>query len=104
ISVADDAGDIAGRRERSDAQRSVGVLQQLSFQGGGVDVTVCVLGNHHDVGDRLAPGQLVGVVFKGPDEHDGAFVGRDCVVKVVSVVQVRGNPQSQDADQLVDGS
>jgi hypothetical protein len=42
------------------------------------------------------------MVFKGPDEHDGALVGRDRVAEVVPVVHVRGNPEPEDADQLGD--
>ena len=37
---------------------------------GEVDVAVGVLADRDDVGDRLAPGQLVGVVLVRPDEHD----------------------------------
>ena len=39
-------------------------------QLGLVDVAVGVLGDRHHVGDRLAPGQLVGVVLEGADEDD----------------------------------
>ena len=47
-----------------------------------VDVPVGVLGADHDVGDRLAPRQLVGVVLERADEDDRPLVGRDVVGEV----------------------
>ena len=70
--VADDAGDVAGRREGADLQRPVGVVDQLTLERGDVDVAVGVLRDDHDVGDRLAPRQLVGVVLERADEDDRA--------------------------------
>ena len=43
-----------------------------------VDVAVAVLGDRHDVADRLAPRQLVGVVLERADEHDRPLVGAGC--------------------------
>jgi len=88
----------------NEPMRPFGIRQQLLLELGGVDVPVGVLGDHHDIGDRLAPGQLVGMVLEGPDEHDGTFLGGDGVADVIAVVQARGKPDPEDADQLVDGS
>ena len=40
-----------------------------------VDVAVGVLADHHHLGDRLAPGQLVGVVLERPGEHHRPLPG-----------------------------
>ena len=68
-----------------------------------VDVTVGVLVDGDHVGDGLAPGQLVGVVLEGPDEHDRTLRRRNRSCQVVAVLEVGGDPQAEDADQLVDG-
>jgi hypothetical protein len=52
---------------------------QLAAQVGQVDVAVGVLADDHDVGDGLAPRQLVGVVFVRADEDDRPFPGGDLV-------------------------
>src|SRR5665647_2774155 len=44
------------------------------------------------------------MVFEGSGEHDGAQAGGDAVAEVIGVVQVGGDAQPQDADQLVDRS
>ena len=75
--VAEDPGDVGRRREGADEQRPVGELGQPRRQEGLVDVAVGVLGADHDVGDRLAPRQLVGVVLERADEHHGPLVGGD---------------------------
>ena len=75
---------------------------ELLREDGQVDVAVRVLGDGHDVADRLAPRQLVGVVLERADEHDRALVGRDVRRQVVAVVEVGGDAQVEDADQLVD--
>ena len=82
-----DAGDVAGRRERADTQRPGGVTHQFSLEHGDVDVAVGVLRDHHDIGDRLAPRQLVGMMLEGSEEHDRTLVGGDGLAEVVSVVQ-----------------
>jgi hypothetical protein len=45
---------------------------------GQVDVAVGVLADGHDVGDRLAPGDLVGVVLVGADEDDRPLLAGMC--------------------------
>ena len=97
--VADDPGHVAGGRERADPQRAVGVRGELRVQPVEVDVAVGVLRDHHDVGDRLAPGQLVGVVLVRADEHDRPPLRRDGLGRPVALVRC---PQAEDADQLVD--
>ena len=61
-----------------------------------------VLGDDHDVGDRLAPGQFVGVVLERADEHDRPLVCRDVRAQVVAVVELGRQAQPEDADELVD--
>ena len=78
------------------------VRDELRLELREVDVAVGVLGDRHDVGDRLAPGQLVGVVLERPDEHHRPLVGRDRAAEVVAVVEVGREAQVEDADQLVD--
>ncbi len=68
-----------------------------------VDVAVGVLADHHHLGDRLAPRQLVGVVLVRPDEHHRPLAGRDRSDEPVAVVQVGRDAQVEDADELVDG-
>ncbi len=67
-----------------------------------IDVAVGVLVDRDHVGDRLAPRQLVRVVLVGADEDDGPLVGRDLVAEMEAVVEVRRDPQAEDADQLGD--
>ena len=56
-------------------QRPVGVRHELRLQAAEVDAAVVVLRDGRDVGDRLAPGQLVGVVLVRADEHDRPLAG-----------------------------
>ena len=77
---------------------------ELFRQDRGVDVAVHVLGNHHDISDRLPPGQLVGMVLERPDEDHRAFTGGDGVAEMVTVFQCGRDAQPEDADQFVDGT
>ncbi len=74
VGVADDSGDVARRGERADLHRAIVVADEFRFQRRRVDVAVGVLRDDHDVGDRLAPRQLVGVVLERSDEHDRPLV------------------------------
>ena len=76
--------------------------EQLTFERGSVDVPVAALGGHHDVGERLAPRQFVGMVLDGPDEHDGLLLDGEGVVTVIPGVQARGTAQPEDTDQIVE--
>ena len=102
--VADDAGDVARRGERADLQRARGMADQLLFERAEVDVPVGVLADDDDVGDRLAPRQLVGVVFERADEHDRPLVWRDVSAEPVAVLERGRDAEAEDADQLVDGA
>ena len=75
---------------------------ELGLEGGEVDVAVGVLGDDDDVRDRLAPRQLVRMVLEGADEDHWALLRRDVRGEPVVVVERRREPQSEDADQLVD--
>ena len=66
-----------------------------------VDVAVRVLVDDDDVGDRLPPGELVGVVFVGPEEHHRPLRGRDRLGEPVAGGQPGREAQLQDGDQLV---
>jgi hypothetical protein len=101
--VGDDAGHVRGGREAADLQRAGGVAHQLALELGDVDVPVTVLANRHYLGDRLAPGQLVGVMLEGPDEHDRPFVGRNLCQQVIAGVEIGGQAQIEHLDQAVDG-
>ena len=100
--VAQDAGHVRGCRERADLQRPVDVLDERGLEPGEVDPAVVVLGDDDDVGQRLAPGQLVAVVLVGPDEHDRALGRRDRGAQVVPVVEVGRQPDLEAVDELVD--
>jgi hypothetical protein len=89
--VGEHAGDVGAGRERPDPQRPVGVAPQLPLQVGEVEAAA-VLGDGDHLGDRLPPGQLVGVVLEGADEHHRPRR------------RVGGQVQPQDAQQLVDGA
>jgi hypothetical protein len=58
-------------------------------------VPVGVLADGDDVGDRLAPGQLVGVVLEGADEDDRPLSRRDLLAQVVAVVEVARDAQAR---------
>ena len=102
--VGQDAGDVRGGREGTDAQRPVGVPDQLPLQLGQVDATVGVLVDGHDIRDGLAPRQLVGVVLVRADEHHRPLAGRDLVAQSVALVELGGQPQPEHIDELVDGT
>ncbi len=101
--VGDDAGDVRGRRERTDLHRSVGVIAEFLGEVLEIDMAVGRFTDGHDVGDRFSPRDLVGVVLERADEHDRALVGRNGVGDVPAVVEIRRDPQTEHADQLVDG-
>ena len=100
--VGDDPGDVGGGREAADLERPAGVTDQLLLQVAQVDVPVGVLVDDDHVGDRLAPGQLVGVVLVGPDEDDRPLRGRDPLREPVAVVEVGRDAQVEHVDQPVD--
>ena len=54
------------------------VALELAREVGLVDVAVGVLADVDDLGDRLAPRQLVGVVLERADEHDRALARAGC--------------------------
>ena len=67
-----------------------------------VDPAVPVLRDHDEVGQRLAPRQLIAVVLIGPDEHDRALGHRDRGTQVIAVIEVGRQPDLEAVDQLVD--
>ena len=65
---------------------------------------VGVFRNHDDVGDRFTPGEFVGMMLERSDEHDRSLACRNVLRQVEPVVEVGGQAQVHDADQLVDGA
>ncbi len=102
VGVADDAGDVGGRAERADLQRPVGELREPLAQVVQAHPAVGVLADGHDVGDRLAPRHLVGVVLVGADEDHRPLVARDLLAQVPAVLEGGRDAQPEHADQLVD--
>ena len=100
--VADDPGHVRGRRERADLQRPVGVGDELGLEPLEVDPPVVVLGDDDDVGQRLAPRQLVAVVLVRSDEHDRPLARRDQPGQVVAIVEVGRQADLEAVDELVD--
>ncbi len=102
--VGDDAGDVRRGREGADLEGAGGILLQSFSQDRQRDVPVEVLGDDDDVGDRLAPRQLVGVVLVGADEDDRPGLRRDVPAEVMGVLEGAGDAQAEDPDELVDGT
>ena len=82
----------------------VGVGRQLGFELPQVDVPVRIFRNRDHVGDRFAPRQLVGVVLERSDEDDRTVTARDVLRQIEPFVEIGGEPQVHDPDQLVDGT
>ena len=102
VRVGDDPGHVRRDREAPDLQRTARVANELLLEPLDVDAPVLVLGNHDDVGDRLPPGQLVGVVLVGPDEHDRPLRGGDPFAEPVAVVELGGQTQVEHLHHPVD--
>jgi hypothetical protein len=100
--VGEHTGDVRCGGEAPDEQRPVGVLGEPFGQLNEVDVAVGVLVDDDDVGDGLPPRQLVGVVLVGTQEHHRTFVHGDLLAQPVALVEARGNPELEDAHELVD--
>ncbi len=99
--VSEDAGDVGGGGKAADPQPAVCVADQLAFQVCQVDVAVAILADDHEVSDRLAPGQLVGVMLVRADEDHRPLGVRDAPGQLVPLVQPGRDAQFQDADELV---
>ena len=100
--VREDSGHVRRCGERPDLQRTRRVRDELGLEGGEVDVAVAVLGDDDDVGDRLAPRQLVRMVLEWADEDHGPLLRRNLRGQPVAIVERRRESQAEDADQLVD--
>src|SRR5690349_5249826 len=87
-----------GRPGGMPPQRPAYVPVQLAAQVGQVDMAVSVLADDHDVGDGLAPRQLVGVLLVRADEDYRPFGLRDTAGQLVPLVQPGRDAQFQDAD------
>jgi len=88
-----DAGHVRGGREAADPERTRRVARELAFEVTQVDAAVLVLVDHDDLGNRLAPRQLVRVVLVGTDEDDRTLARRDARLQGVAVVEVRGQAE-----------
>lgn len=67
-----------------------------------IDVAVAILADHDDIRERLAPRQLVGLVFFRAEEHDRPLRGGNALAQLVAVLQLRGDAQAQEADPFVE--
>ena len=102
VGVGLDAGDVGGGREAPDAHRARLEIDELLLQVGEIDPAVGVFVDHHHIGDRLPPRQLVGVMLVGADKHHRPLVLRDLLEKAVTGVEVCRDADVQNIDQLVD--
>ena len=100
VGVGEHAGDVGGGAEAADEQRAVRVVGEPLLQLVEVDVAVRVLVDHDDVGDRLPPGELVGVVFVGSEEHHRPLGGRGSLGRARSGCQPAGRRSSRMATSL----
>ncbi len=112
------AGDVRGRRERADPEASAVLgLAKQPFEVRKVNAAIrCEV--HLDDGCKpLPPGDFVGVVFVGPDEHDRLaqlLVAAECLVllRAQELTQLfpdrltgrRRQEHAEDLLQLVDGT
>jgi hypothetical protein len=67
-----------------------------------VQAPVGVLADDAQLGDRLAPRKLVGVVLVRPDEDDRAFAARDQRRHAVPPLEALGDAQAERPHDLVD--
>ena len=100
--VRHDARYVRRRRERADLQQPILVSNEFCLQISEIDMAISVLGDDHDIGNGLAPRKLVGVVLERADEHDRTFVLWNLSRQVVAIVEIGGDSQVHDADELVD--
>ena len=71
-----------------------------------IDLAIYVEAYLHGSCERLAPRQLIRVVFIGTDEHDGLCLFQDLIVQQAAKVLARRRCQgyANDLLQLVDGA
>ena len=100
-SVGDNSGHIRGSGKRSDLQRTVGKPSQFGVQMIQINMTIGVLGDHHNIGDGFAPRKLVGVMLKRPDKYHRPLPRRNQVKEVVAIIQVRRYSQVQNTNEFV---
>ena len=100
--VADHPGDVGGRRERAQLHRPPGELEQPALEIREVDLPLVGEADLHHLGDRLQPGQLVGVVLVGADEDHRPLVAGNGARELVLALQRLGDAPAQQAHQLVD--
>ena len=103
--VGDDPGDVRRRREAADLERAVGVCGRAPPRGRPRSMWPSASSSiDHDVGDRLAPRQLVGVVLVRADEHDRPLARRDLPAQVVALVEVGREAQVETSMSLLIGA
>ena len=82
----------------------LGELDQAFLELGEVDMAVGVLGDLDHGGDRLAPAELIGVVFVGPNEDHRPFGLWDMGPEGEPIVEAGREPKPEDRDQAIDGT
>ena len=76
-----------------------GCLERLE-----VDVAVAILRDRDEIGDGLAPRQLIAVVLEGPDEDDGTLRRGNRGTESITSIEVGRDAQVEDAYQPIDGT
>ncbi len=103
LDVGLDPGHVRGSREAADLERPVSELGEPLLEHFPVDAAIEGFIDHHDVGDRFAPRQLVGVVLVGADEDHRPLRRRNPLRKAPCAVEIGGDAQIEDLDQAVNG-
>ena len=102
VDVVQDAGDVRGGAERPDLPGTVLPLLELGVEVLDRDAPRLVEVDVDRVADRLAPGDVVGVVLHHRPEDDGTGVLGDLLRQVVALLELVGDAQAQDVDEPVD--
>ena len=100
IDVGQDARHVRRGGEAADLQRPVRMAPQLVLEMTDVDASVAGRADRHEIRDRLSPGQLVGVVLVGADEHDRPCGGIE-LEQAHELVDRAGRARAAEEDDIV---
>ena len=102
--VAENPGHVRSRGEAADLERPIAVRVESALQLFEVYSAVLVLANYGQVGDRLAPRQLVRVVLVRADEDNRPLFRRDPIAQRVAFVQLGRKAEPEHVDEPIDCS
>ena len=102
VDVVEDSGDVRGGAERPDLPRAVFPALELGVEVLDRDPPCRVEVDVDRVADRLAPGNVVGVVLHHRPEDDGPGVLGDLPHQVVALLELVGDAQAEDVDEPID--